>query len=832
MLDRIRDISETVGHKIAHLMGEESPSGASQKSHHNLASTLLDHHFLSRLLPYESYDSETSLFINKKSMGFILETTPLLGSSDEIENILTSVITDILPAHVDMQFLLWASPKIAPLLDAFEAARSKNETFAWLAKKRTDYLKQGAHTSLSGFGSLLLRDFRTFMVVSASRKHMDNADELIALRDDIESSLKSINIGSRVIDAQQFISTWSDIITPTKNLYPHDFSWNESDSLSSQLTNPEWRMQVKSDGLLFATEEDAVGIHCLTVREYPYKATQWKTGENLGQLFNATLQIPCPFLVSFSLRKINQEKALSNSQFQTLNHESTAKSPLAKFKPSVNKEYEDWQFIRGRLTEGDALVKTFYQVILFAKPEEAKLCERRLRDLYRANGWRLRKESFLQLQSWLAALPMMMTEGLFEDMRYFGRLKTMTAFNAVNVAPLQGEWKGTKSPSLLLPGRRGQITLWNPFDNEGGNYNIAIMAAPGKGKSVLVQEMIVSILGANGLVQVIDQGHSQQKTCKLLDGQFIEFTPHSPICLNPFTAITDINESIVMLKPMIASMARPLRGASEEELAYIEQAIKGAFEWEGNKATITTISKWLAEQPHEICKNLSHLLYTYTLDGSYARYFEGDCSVDFSNPFIVLELQDLKSKKELRKIVLQLLIYQISQKMFQSDRTRIKSCIIDEAWDLFDDDNIAAAKFIEGGYRTARKFRGSFISIAHSVADFHKNAMTKAAFDCSDFKIILGQTDEAINKLKQENIMDLDGFTERLLKSLKITKDYSECVIKGPEGLSVHRNILDPYARILTSTKGEEFDAVNHFVESGLPLKDAVEKVMRQFNHV
>jgi conjugal transfer ATP-binding protein TraC len=832
MFENLMNASRTFSRKVAHYFGDETPRGMSDTPVHERIDLLFNHHVLSSLLPYETFDPETSLFVNKKSIGFVLETTPLLGSSEEIENILTSVITDSLPATVDIQFLLWASPKIGPTLDAFEVARSKNEIFTWLAKKRTDYLKKGAYSSLSQHGSLLLRDFRTFIVVSTQKKQADNTGELIGLRDDIESALQSIHIGSRVMNAQSFLSMMFDLITPTSDLYPHDFAWSELDSLASQLTHPEWKLQVKRDALLFSSRDEAMEAHCLTVREYPQKATQWKTTENLGQLFNATLQIPCPFLISFSVRKVNHEKALTDSQLKTMNKESTAKSPLAKFKPSVNQEYADWQHIRKRLGEGDALVKTFYQVILFAKPQDAKLCERRLRDLYRANGWKLRKESYMQLQSWLAALPMMMTEGLFEDMKQFGRLKTMTAFNAINVAPLQGEWKGTKSPSLLLPGRRGQLATWNPFDNEGGNFNIAVTAAPGKGKSALIQEYVMATLGASGHIQVIDQGHSQQKLCRELGGQFIEFSPSSPLCLNPFTSIVNLDESIVMLKPLLSNMARPLRGATEEELSYLEQALKAAYEREGNKATITTIAVWLNEQTDMLCKNLSHLLYSFTKKGVYAPFFEGACSVDFNNPFVVMELQDLKSKKELRNIVLQLLIYQISQKMYQSDRNQIKSCIIDEAWDLFDDENMASAKFIEAGYRTARKFRGNFISIAHSVSDFHRNPMTKAAFDCSDFKIILGQTDEAINKLKHDKIMDIDGFTERLLKSLKITKDYSECVIKGPEGLSVHRILFDPYSRILYSTKGEEFDAVNQLLKNGSSLREAIEIVARHFHHV
>lgn len=831
MLERVKNKANEWGSKVANLVGDFTPAGVMKSANQPSVAAYFDHHFIAKLLPYETFDPETGLFINKKSIGFILETSPLIGSSEEIENILSSIITDIFPPNADLQFLLIASPKIGNALDAFEEARSGSEMFAWLAKKRTDYLKKGAFDSISRNQSLMIRNFRLLISVSMPAAH-DVEGALIGLREDLESSLQSINMRSARLDAPAFLSTVSDLITPTRSIYPETCRWNEHDSLSLQLTNPEWRMQVKSDSINFASEDESVETCCLTIREYPHKATQWKVTENLGQLFNATLQIPCPFLVNFTIRKLDNEKSRADSQFKVMNRESTAKSPLAKFKPSVNKEYEDWEFVRTRLSEGDCLVKTFYEIVIFAEPSKIQACERRVRDLYRANGWKLKKESFLQLQSWMAMLPFMMTEGLYNDLKYFGRLKTMTAFNAVNIAPLQGEWTGTASASLLLPGRRGQIAFWNPFDNESGNYNIAITAAPGKGKSAFTQDYINAILGAGGRVWVIDAGRSYEKTCQNFQGQFIEFTQQSRICLNPFTDITDINESIIMLKPLLASMARPVSGATEEELSYIEQAIKAAWEMHGNQATITTISKWLSEQADPICKNLSHLLFSYTKEGIYAPFFEGACTVDFENRYIVMELQELKAKKDLQRIVLQVLIFLISQKMYLTGRKEIKSCIIDESWDLFDSDDIATAKFIEAGYRTARKFRGNFVSIAHSITDFYKNAMSRAAFDCADFKIILGQTEEAINKLKRENIMDIDAFTERLLKSLKLTRDYSECVIKSPNGMSVHRIIFDPYSRILYSTKGEEFEAVNQLVAGGMSLIDAIQQVAKDFNYV
>src|SRR5262249_48963003 len=153
--------------------------------------------------------------------------------------------------------------------------------------------------------------------------------------------------------------------------------------------------------------------------------------ESIGQLFNDALQIPCPFVITFSIRALDLEKSSAIAQMKFMNKDSTARSPLAKFKPSAGKEYEDWHFVRQRLSEGDRLVKVYYQVVLYSRAQEGGSAERKLRDLYRANGWKLNKQNYLQLQSWLSMLPMMMTEGFYDDLKLFGRLKTLTAFNAM-----------------------------------------------------------------------------------------------------------------------------------------------------------------------------------------------------------------------------------------------------------------------------------------------------------------------------------------------------------------------------------------------------------------
>ena len=521
---------------------------------------------------------------------------------------------------------------------------------------------------------------------------------------------------------------------------PQSNPWNPWDALAMQLTDPEYRLRVYPHRLLLDSETQQWDVRCFTVSHFPRKSTQWQMTDAIGQLFNDALQIPCPFVISLAIRSMDLEKSSAMAQMKFMNKDSTAKSPLAKFKPGAGKEYEDWRLVRQRLSEGDRLVKVFYQVIFYARPDDAPNSERKLRDLYRANGWKLHKQSYLQLQSWLAMLPMMMTEGLYDDLKLLGRLRTLTAFNAVTIAPLQGEWKGTQRPSLLLPGRRGQIAHWNPFDNIEGNYNVAIAAASGRGKSVLTQEYIVSIVGSGGRVWVIDVGRSYEKTCRLLGGEFIEFKPDNLISINPFTFITQFDESLELLKPLTASMARPSSRASDEEVAYLEKALKVAWHEKGHEATFTDVANWLSTQSDSVCKNLAHLLYPYTKEGMYGRYFEGACSIHLDNPFVVLELEELKAKKDLQKIMLLVLMYQISQRMYLGNRGQMKSCIIDEAWDLLSGENAGAAQFIETGYRRARRYNANFVTITQSINDYFKNATSIAAYENSDNNLILGKS--------------------------------------------------------------------------------------------
>ncbi|PWS21692.1 type-IV secretion system protein TraC, partial [Enterococcus faecium] len=83
--------------------------------------------------------------------------------------------------------------------------------------------------------------------------------------------------------------------------------------------------------------------------------------------------------------------------------------------------------------------------------------------VYRAAGWDLLDDRYLQIQGLLASMPMTMANGLSYDLRNMKRLRTVLTTTAASLMPMQGEYLGANVPHLMLIGRRGQPFFWSPF---------------------------------------------------------------------------------------------------------------------------------------------------------------------------------------------------------------------------------------------------------------------------------------------------------------------------------------------------------------------------------
>jgi conjugal transfer ATP-binding protein TraC len=224
--------------------------------------------------------------------------------------------------------------------------------------------------------------------------------------------------------------------------------------------------------------------------------------------------------------------------------------------------------------------------------------------------------------------------------------------------------------------------------------------------------------------------------------------------------------------------------------------------------------------------DLAAMLQPYTRGGVYGRYFHGGTPIDFGNDFIVLELEELKARKDLQTVVLLIVMYRITREMYFS-RERKKIVIIDEAWDLLSGG--ATADFIEAGYRRARKYRGAFMSATQGVDDYHRHRAARAALDNSDWMFLLRQKPESIESMDRLGQLAMDDGMKRLIQSLRTEHGaYSEVFIHSPAGSGVGRLVVDPYTLLLFSSRAEDFSAIHAKRAAGLSIAQAIEAVLQE----
>ena len=74
----------------------------------------------------------------------------------------------------------------------------------------------------------------------------------------------------------------------------------------------------------------------------------------------------------------------------------------------------------------------------------------------------------------------------------------------------------------------------------------------------------------------------------------------------------------------------------------------------------------------------------------------------------MFELAELKGRGDVQAVVLMLVVFLATQRMYHGPRTRAKAIVIDEAWDLLSGEDSKA--FLEGAARRARKYRGALVT--------------------------------------------------------------------------------------------------------------------------
>lgn len=829
------------------------------------AQVLDDSASLSQWLPYRAYLDDRQIFINRDALGFCLEVRPQSGADEDMARVITALYAAS-PAGTGIQFHMLASPDIRGTLGRYADLRLPDEVVPefdelgrpgrhgnihrTMARRRVGHYLAGARQSLLPNQSYLFRNFRLIVSVSlpGSPENLTRLEELLLLRDGHRATLHAAGFPSRPWTATELINWVSALVDPHRQGGEGlPLTYDPGRELRDQVIDRSTRLFIRQTGIELSNPAEAESreLRLLSVRSFPPRFALWNMGSLIGDLYQATLQYPCPFMITLGVHVLDPEATRNWAYLKAARATTNATSYMARFLPDMQERKADWDIVLKAMDDGQQLVDLHHQVALFAPLRDMARAEQSARSIFRARGFELSRDTMMMTQGLIGSLPMTMSPAFHADLGRMKRVTTKTSANAVHLAPLVAEWQGTGTPVLVLGGRRGQVMQIDVYDNPAGNYNVAIAGTSGSGKSLLLNEIAASYLGTGARVWIIDVGRSYEKACRNFGGSFIEFTENAGLSLNPFTFVDDIDEDMELLQPLLAQMVSPREPLDGFQYSTLGAAIKKVWRAKGREMTVTDIHDLLAtgrlDDPNDNdggkdntataaegdrrLKDLATMLQPYTRDGTYGKYFESRATIDFSSDFIVLELEELKAKKDLQTVVLLIVMYRITREMYFS-RDRKKIVIIDEAWDLLSGG--ATAEFIEAGYRRARKYKGAFMSATQGVDDYYRNPAAKAALDNSDWMFLLRQKPESIEMMDKLGQLTMDDAMKRLLQSLRTEHGaFSEVFIHSPAGNGIGRLIVDPYSLLLFSSRAEDFGAINAKRATGMTVSQAIDAVLR-----
>lgn len=781
----------------------------------------------SELLPYEYYDNENNLFINKESnIGFFLQINPIVGVSESILKQLSLLFDEFLPQDSLLQFLMIGSQNISNITDPWlEQYKEADDLLKNIANKRVEHLKK---MTLSGEGAYRLKNYNIVLSYSLRTKYTKiTINDLNNFRSQLEALLRSCGIHIKRMDINNFLQVTGDILSPGSIC--SEYNPNESLSVQMDKANPimfDYSKIVHGNTLGKSQKKSRYVSKCYAFEQMPKKFSLDLMINLLGDALRDNLQIPGRLILSYCI-----SNNISSKRQEVLKDKGgavikQADSYFVRFDNLIKKEVGEWTEALELINSGKKLLSTSFTLLLTEKEEDFSKAEQYLTSVYVTNGFKIKALDYFMLPGFLSCLPFGLGSGVFNLFKRHGLAQTTVSTTPLAFLPIHGEWKGNSSEGLLLAGRRGQVFTIDPFIGES-NYNVNVIGQSGSGKSVLLQDMVTNFLSTETKVFVLDIGRSYEKLCNLCGGDFVEFKMDSQICLNPFDRV-NLNSTeaqgdfLSLILPILAKMVAPKRGTTDIEDSILSRALQETWIEKKNNTTITDIANALVKESNEVANNLATMLYQYSDQGSYGRFFNGKSNVDFNNRLTVIEFEDLRERRDLLSVVMQMLSAQIMTQVFSGNRQQRFVILFDEAWfalELF-------PGLLASLARTIRKYWGSLILGTQSVNDFYVNDTAKSILENSGWLFMLKQKKESVDLLMESKRISLDNNQIGLIKSLNVVPGkYSECLISSSSGYVVGRLILDPYSKILYSTSPKEFAAVQKLVKTGMAVDRAVEEV-------
>lgn len=785
-------------------------------------------HTLSELIPVESYDEESGLFITSDGcLGFGFESKPLPGCDDSVAQRLNVLYSFDYPKDSFIQILLMAGQDISPSLEKIRKLRNKaDKALGESMNNRLAMLKLGSVQSPSMHARAYVRDYRVIFTVKLpydKKNAMPTPQEIGAAKElalSFEQTLKSAGFHPRQLAPQRYLRLVGQILHwgPHANWRNPEDYYDPEVPINEQLSEADDMMVVDANGIWLGEKR----LRILSPVRFPGIAALHLMRRMFGDPLSGTRGVHGNFFINLNLflPSNSDENEKANNERNATNYQVFG--PMMRFNPKLQFKKESADILFDATNDGSRIVKAMLSIGIFGNStEESETLLTEAQTYLSEINWQVKEDKYLALPMLINSLPFCADAGA---VRFLQRYRRMAGVHAVEFFPVISDWSGSGTPQMTFISRGGQIMHMDMFDSST-NYNTCIVAASGSGKSFLTNDIITSYISSGAKIWVIDIGRSYEKLVNAIGGDFIEFGDKSQICINPFQIVKNYNEEADMLVGIIASMASIEDRLSDLQFAKLRSILRELWDKYHQDLTVDIIAqRFLADEDNRV-RDMGFQLFAFTSSGEYGRYFNGKNNVNFTNILSCLELEELKGRSHLQQVVLLILIYQIQQEMYLGNRDQRKILIIDEAWDLLAKGNIA--KFIETGYRRFRKYSGAAITITQSLNDLYGSPSGEAIAENSANLFLLFQKPETIESIRQKNRLMIGEAGYAYLRTVHtITGQYSEIFFSTGQGMGIGRLIVDKFTRLLYSTHPDDIRRIAERKARGMDTAEAIGDIL------
>lgn len=824
------------------------------------------------------------------TLGFCFECQPLSGGSEKEKDKVDQLLSQNFPENTTISFLLFRSPDIEENVLAAERLRFhfNHPLLTPVFQERENFLKEFTQKDLISTSSAGARfnigrvvDVKLIVSVkipfSGEVPSEDTQAEVLEWATKLQSGLKNIGFAPIQMDADRYVRfmnvfiNWDPKATWRQRV---EGLWEDDKPIPAQIFDPESSVWMANPNHIQIGKKFVKVLSAKKMPESTYfgNAIQYigdLSGNNGGIHQNyavcCNIIFPDPLKMKDSLSK---KRTWANNQ---------AYGPLMKFDPMLGQIKESFDTIYDSLMNGGRPLKTTFSVILFGDSEkEITSLSSQAQSFWSDQHFTLKDDMYVMLPLFTNCLPLCCDRFAINEL---WRYKTMTTKEVSAILPMFGESKGSGTAHLQLLSRNGQIMSVSLHDSST-NQNAVVAAESGSGKSFLLNEIVLDYMSEGARVWIIDAGKSYKKLCDALNGDFVEFSDQSTISLNPFETIVNWNDeedAAVNLLGTMASMKGRLDDYQQAALkahmhhlweesqarrmgvagqkvseinAYFDNQVAQVMQQNPQNAqgiiddlnvkreteiykalpppdmSIDAVAAACLRDPDGRVRDVGVQLGSFCSNSSYGKFFAGHNTASFNGDLTVLELDELQGRKHLRQVVLLQLISQIQREIFLGERNRKKLVIIDEAWDLLKEGEVAS--FMEGAYRKFRKYGGSAIIATQSAGDLIGSPAGVAIQNNSANTFYLGQKATTLEQLRAQNTLVMEDWAFNLLKSVRTEAGvYSEIFFQQGQIQSVGRLVVSAYQKLLYSTNPVDVNDIKQYQLQGMTVDQAIKAVLK-----